>query len=101
MVAFTRTDIPDGVNTLEKLAVWVDTLLQHLHPEVTAIEAAGGSDRVAISQPWYISASNPPAWRVISRSSIAISSNWQRGGKIWNFAQDLSSATIPGEFRTN
>lgn len=101
MVAFVRTDIPDGVNTVEKLAVWVNTLLQHLHPEQMVIEAAGGSDRACISQPWYIPASNPPTWRVISRTSIAISSNWQRGGKIWVNAQELSGSIIPTEFTQN
>lgn len=101
MVAFVRTDIPDSVNTVEKLAVWAETLLQHLHPELTAIEAAGALDRVAISQPWFISVSSPPTWRVISRTSIALNANWQRGGKIWTFAQELSAATIPSEFKTN
>ena len=101
MVAFARTDLPDGINTVEKLSVWVNTLMQHLHPELTVIEAAGGSDRACISQPWYIPASNPPTWRVISRSSIAVSSNWQRGGKLWMFAQELSSAVTPSEFMSN
>lgn len=101
MVAFNRADLPDSINTVEKLSVWCETLLQHLHPELIVIEAAGGSDRACISQPWYIGASNPPTWRVISRISIALSSSWQRGGKIWTFAQELSGAIIPTEFKTN
>lgn len=102
MTAFNKgTDLPDSINTVEKLAVWVETLLQHLNSETLAIEAAGGQDRVAISQPWFIAASNPPTWRVISRSSIQLSPNWQRGGKIWNFAQELGTTAIPSEFKTN
>lgn len=101
MVAFTRADLPDSINTVEKLELWAVTLLQHLHPEYLVIEAAGGQDRAVVSQPWFINAANPPAWRIISRTSIQINSNWQRGGKIWNFAQDLSSAAIPTEFKSN
>lgn len=101
MTALTKADIPDNINTVEKLAVWCDTLLQHLNPELTVIEASGGVDRAAISQPWFITASAPPTWRVISRTSIQVQANWQRGGKIWNFAQELSGATIPSEFKSN
>lgn len=101
MVAFSKADLPDSINTVEKLELWCVTLLQHLHPELTVIEVAGGADRAVVSQPWFLSASNPPSWRNISRTSLAISANWQRGGKIWNFAQELSGATIPSEFKSN
>lgn len=101
MVALTKADIPDGINTVEKLEVWCATILQHLTPELTVVEASGGLDRAILSQPWFITATNPPTWRVISRSSIQLSSSWQRGGKIWNFAQELSSAAIPSEFKSN
>lgn len=101
MTAFSKADLPDSINTVEKLAVWTDTLLQHLNAELTVIEAAGGTDRAVVSQPWFITAANPPTWRVISRSSIQIQNTWQRGGKIWNFAQELSGATIPSEFKSN
>lgn len=100
MVAFSRTDLPDSVNTVEKLIVWSETLLQNLCPDITAVEVAGGSDNIAISQPWFIKASNPPGWRVISRSSIPVSAQWQRSGKIWTHAIEVSSASIPAEFKS-
>jgi hypothetical protein len=100
MVAFAKADLPDSVNSVEKLAVWVSTLLEHLHPELTVIEATGASERAAASAPWKITAASPPTWRNISRMSIQLDSTWQRGGKIWNFAQDLSGATIPTEFKS-
>lgn len=101
MTAFVKADLPDSINTVEKLAVWAETLLQHLNPELTVIEASGGLDRAVLSQPWFITASAPPTWRVISRSSIQLTSTWQRGGKIWNFATELSATAIPSEFKTN
>lgn len=101
MVAFSKADLPDSINTVEKLELWAVTLLQHLNPTTTVIEAAGSTDRAVVSQPWFITADATPKWRVISRSSIEVNSNWQRGGKIWNFAVELSSATIPSEFKSN
>jgi hypothetical protein len=101
MVAFSRNDLPDSVNSVEKLIVWAETLLQNLCPEVTAIEVSGSVDRIAISQPWFIQAANPPTWRVISRSSIPVSSQWQRSGKLWVHAVDVSAASIPAEFKSN
>lgn len=100
MVAFSRSDLPDSVNSLEKLEIWVVTALQHLHPDTTAIETSGGSERVILSAPFFIPAATPPTWRNIARSSIPLSANWQRGGKIWNYALDLSGATLPAEFKS-
>jgi len=101
MVAFSRNDLPDSVNSVEKLIVWAETLLQNLCPEVTAIEVSGSVERISISQPWFIQADNPPRWRVISRSSIPVSAQWQRSGKLWTHAVDVSAATIPAEFKSN
>jgi hypothetical protein len=101
MSAFSPSDLPDSINTVEKLHIWSCMVLQHLNPELTVIEVNGALDRAMLSQPWFITATNPPVWRNISRSSIQLNSNWQRGGKLWTYAQELSSATIPGEFKTN
>jgi hypothetical protein len=68
---------------------------------VTVIEVNGALDRAMLSQAWFITATNPPTWRNIARSSIELNPNWQRGGKLWNFAQELSSTAIPSEFKTN
>lgn len=101
MTALQLGNIPDAINTVEKLHVWSSTVLIHLNPEVTVIEVGGSLDRAVLAQPWFIPASNPPTWRYISRTSIQISPNWNRGGKIWTYAQDLSAASIPSEFLTN
>lgn len=98
MVAFAPSQLPVSVDTVEKLEVWAATVLSHLLSDTTAIETAGSVDRVAQSQPWFIVASNPPVWRVISRTSIPVSANWQRQGKIWQHAQNLSTASIPADF---
>ena len=101
MTALQLGNIPDGINTVEKLNVWSSTVLQHLNPDTTVIEIGGSLDRAILAQPWFISASNPPTWRYIARSSIQLSPTGHRGGKIWTYALDLNSAAIPSEFLSN
>lgn len=100
MTAFTPSDIPASVNTVEKLHVWSGTLLNHLYPTVTAIEATGNAERVAQSGPYEVTAVDPPQWRNITRASIPLSKNWQRSGKIWEHGEDIGSVAIPTEFKS-
>jgi len=101
MTAFQTTDIPASVNTLEKLHVWSGTVLNHLYPTVTAIEATGLAERVAQSGPFEVTAVDPSQWRNITRTSIPINRNWQRGAsKIWANAEDIGTAAIPTEFKS-
>lgn len=101
MVAFQTTDIPSSVNSLEKLLVWANSVLNEVAPSVTAIEATGSAERVANSGVFQISATDPVTWRCISRTSIPLSSQWRRGqGKLWTYAQDVSSAAIPTEYKS-
>lgn len=101
MTAFSSADLPSSINSVEKLSVWCATVLNHLYPGTTAIEATGNAERVAQSAPFFITATTPPEWRVISRNSIKLNSNWQRGtAKIWANAEDIGSASIPTEFKS-
>lgn len=101
MTAFSPSDLPASVNTVEKLAVWASTVLNDLNPNLTVIESTGQSQLAATSYPFRITASDPPAWRVISRTSIVLGDTWRRGnGKIWTYAQDLGTAPIPTEYKS-
>lgn len=101
MTAFAPTDIPSEINTVEKLEVWVGTLLANLNPDQTSVEATGSLTRTASSAPFYITSSDPAKWRNISRCSIPLSKDWQGGGnQIWNYAEELSVAAIPVSFKS-
>lgn len=99
MTAFTTSDLPASINTVEKLAVWASMVLTHLNPSITTIEATGNAQRVATSAPFEITAVDPLEWRNIARLSIKLHPNWIRQGKRWEHAQDLGSASIPAEFK--
>lgn len=100
MVAMTKADIPDSINSVEALHVWTSQLLEYLHPTLTVVESAGGAERAISSAPWKITASDPPCWRHISRASIQLNNDWAKGGKMWNYVVPLSGAAIPAEFRS-
>ncbi|KGF72487.1 hypothetical protein DO97_07970 [Neosynechococcus sphagnicola sy1] len=101
MTAFSTSDIPSSINSLEKLAVWVTTILNELYPGTTAIEASGQAARVAEAGPFLITAVDPQQWRHIARISIPLNDPWRRGNaKIWTFAQDIGSASIPTEYKS-
>lgn len=99
MTAFSTADLPASVNTVEKLAVWAMTVLQNLYPEMTTVEETGRAELQVQSAPFFIAAVSPPEWRVISRTSIRVSPDWQKSGKIWSHALDLGTKPTPPEFK--
>lgn len=101
MTAFSPTDIPASVDSLEKLVVWGNTILNDLYPGTTAIEATGQASLVVTSAPFYITASDPATWRIISRTSIPLLPSWRRRGKIWEYAQDIGGSAIPSEYKAS
>lgn len=99
MTAFTPTDIPSSVNSLEKLHVWSATILNHLYPGTTIVEESGRAELQAQSSTFMISQFDPPEWHNISRVNIRVNRNWQRQGKLWEHAADIGSMSIPTEFK--
>ena len=99
MVALLKADIPNDIDTVEKLAVWCSALLSQLHPSTTVVEATSVAERVSTSSPYFIVATTPNVWRHIGRNSIELQPNWQSNGKIWQNAKPLSSAAIPADFK--
>ncbi|NEQ20651.1 MAG: glucose-6-phosphate dehydrogenase [Microcoleus sp. SIO2G3] len=101
MVAFVRTDLPASIDTVEKLAVWACAVLQELHPSTSVVEATGIAERVATAAPFYITASQPEAWRFIGRVSLEMPLNWQStSGKLWTDVVPLSNLAIPADFKS-
>lgn len=100
MTAFSTTDIPANVNTVEKLAVWSAQVLSFLYPDKTALEATGTAERVAQSTVFEVIAESPSQWRHGSRISVALNRNWMKGnGDIWEHVIDIGSSAIPTEFK--
>ncbi|MEO0686877.1 MAG: glucose-6-phosphate dehydrogenase [Cyanobacteria bacterium J06649_11] len=97
MTAFTQTDIPANVDTLEKLALWVGTALHSLNFDQTAVEGTGTPVRVTQNQLFFIENTN--THRIMLRQSIEVDATFPYSGeKLWTHAQELSTTAIPSEF---
>jgi hypothetical protein len=99
MVAFSVSDLPASVNTVEALAVWASTVLNNLHFQQEIQEAPGIIEKVAVSQCFPIQVNGAYEWRHVGRVSVKINSNFQYSGKLWNHVVPLSNASIPQDFK--
>lgn len=97
MTAFVPANLPGNVNTIEKLHFWTTLVLVRLYPNTTIVESVGGASRIVDSQPFYITASDTPVWRQISRTSLALDPAWVGNGKPWQYIQDIGNTAIPAD----
>jgi hypothetical protein len=101
MTAFTPSDIPTEIDTVEKLHVWTSTLLSYLYPDLTVIESAGSAVRAMTSGPFQITAVEPSIWRLVDRGSIALDKEWRgANNQVWNYALPLGTTAIPASFKS-
>lgn len=97
MSAFSKTQLPTSVDTLEKLAVWAGAALHKLNRTATAVEGTGTASRVAQFGIYTVEANNTD--RVIMRQSLVLDADYAIDGKpIWENVQQLSTDAIPSEF---
>lgn len=94
------TDIPSGINSLERLIAWGGLTLANINPSLTVIEGVGYTERAAQAGVFYVAADNK--YRLLIRASIQMSPDYLAGGaKLWTYANDLSSTAIPALFKSN
>lgn len=94
------TDIPTGINSLEKLAVWLGALMQRINPTKEAREVPY-ADPERCAQ-YYFLKDDDGVSRVVIRISIPINGDFAAStSKFWNHGMDLSNTDIPAAFKTN
>ncbi|WP_414625197.1 glucose-6-phosphate dehydrogenase [Calothrix sp. CCY 0018] len=97
MTAFTPSDIPVSINTLEKLSVWVGLGLSKINPTQTAVEGSGPAVKVAEFGIFNVPQNNTT--RVILRQSVEIEDDFTYdGGKLWDQAKEFSVNGLPTGF---
>lgn len=100
MVAFTASDIPSTINTIEALNAWTGAILNYLHFQQEIQEAPGVTEKVAVSQTFPLNNNGVYEWRLVSRSSLKINAEYQSVGKVWRHVVPLSNASIPVDFKS-
>lgn len=97
MTAFTKTQLPDSIDTLEEVAVWALSALSFINADLTAIEGPGISERTAQAGIFYVETDKK--YRFLGRISVAMSSEYLSGNnKLWSYAQPLATTDIPAIF---
>lgn len=107
MVAFNKnTDLPASVDTVEKLYIWATSVLSYVAPTIRVFEQVGQAAELAASGAVYDIAIPDIDWnytvtfRYIGRCSLPVNINHKFGGQVWTYAETLSSAAIPSQFKT-
>jgi hypothetical protein len=97
MIAFTKSQLPDNIDTLEKLIAWAGTACYQLNKIATAVEGAGVAQRV--SQFGIFNVESNSTNRVILRQSFELEEDFAINGKpIWEEVKELSQDGLPAVF---
>ena len=97
---FNSADIPAGIDTYEKLALWVGTIFEQTAGTREVLEIEGARPERIAQAPIFVDANNN--LRVAVRLSIpldrAVYSD--RTKKFWTFAGTMVSTEVPISFKT-
>jgi hypothetical protein len=97
MSAFSASNLPATVDTLEKLIVWAGAAFHKINRTATALEGAGSPTRVAQFGVYTVESTNQD--RLIMRQSLLLNSDYAIDGKpVWENAQETTTEAIPTEF---
>jgi len=102
MTAFSPSDLPPSVTTVEQLAVWSMTLLNHLYPETLAIDEGRTQDLAVVGAVVQNApspnSSTPYLYLYSCRALLPLASNWRLYGNEWQGAIALGNAALPAHF---
>ncbi|NJR15561.1 MAG: glucose-6-phosphate dehydrogenase [Calothrix sp. CSU_2_0] len=97
MTDFAKADLPESVDTLEKLVVWAGSALHAINKTVTAVEGVGSPVRAAQFGVYSVDSTNVN--RVILRQSLEVGETYAIDKKpIWENVNILSLDAIPSQF---
>ena len=95
------TDIPNNINTLERLAAWAILALARTNPTLKILETSSTEpERVAQSA---LIRADDDSLRLIARASLEIDPAYSEDNtiKFWMHVQELSNTALPDAFKQN
>jgi hypothetical protein len=101
MTTFTKDELPSGVNTLEKLSLWVALAMRAANGSKAVVEAEGlFPERVA--QVPMVETPND-GLRFICRISLKMDPTFvaDKSKKLWEFAEETTLGAIGATFTSN
>ncbi len=93
------TDIPNNINTLERLAAWAILALRRVNPTQQVLEIPGGNPERVVQA--AIIQADDDTIRFFGRVSIAIESDYAEDNenKLWMKSLELSNTVLPDAFK--
>jgi len=95
MTALDKTQIPNDINTLERLAAWASLTLGFINPTKAIVENAGENpELVAVT---FLLRADDGSERLVTRTSFPLDASWrsQTSEPFWNNVTDLANVDIP------
>lgn len=100
MTAFTTSNIPTNINTVEKLASWVGLLLARLNPTLSVLEQQNAQGE-RVCQASIFRASDGTI-RLVVRLSMPLNDDYDTATtKVWESTQAISNTAIPAAYTSN
>jgi hypothetical protein len=95
------TDVPTNINSLEKMILWAALTGNNIASAVEVVEVVGELPQ-SVAQV-TISQAADDTYRASVRLSVKLDPAFMndRTKKLWEFAQEWSSASIPAAFKAN
>lgn len=96
---FSKADIPADIDTYEKLAVWLGTLMETACGSRESVEVEGARPEKIAQCPIYVDANNQ--LKVTVRLCVPMDRNLysDRTQKFWQFAQPMANTDVPASFK--
>ena len=100
MTAFTTTDIPSNVRTLEQLVAWGVLALQRVNPGVKLLETSGNpAQKVAEA---VLLTADDDSTRLIVRAALQVKDGYaETNVKFWENILPISDTILPAAYKAN
>lgn len=100
MTAFSTSNLPPNIDTVEKLVVWGLSVLNQVNDSQVITTIPNETERVVTVYPGvrYPSQSTDP-YRFVALAYLPLQSTFlEAGGDIWQQAKEITNAMIPSGF---
>lgn len=101
MSAFTSSNLPSSIDTLEKLAAWVGSALAQLNKDKTIQTTSGSVEQAASIQTFTFKNQQVSPARLVVTLFLPLTEDFASGGKLFSRIGALSENALPASYTSN
>ena len=99
MTAFSPSNVPSSVTTLEELHAWSGAILAELYPSAQIQTDAATIENAVTSSPFRFANESTNKERMVTLVYIPLKADWRGKGRIWAEGVDeFGSTAIPAHY---